>query len=165
MRFTITQLTKHLISDYNCQYSRWSPSSRLQIEQLLRVKYSVKFYQFRFSQTPLIPHPVFNDPSVNFLKQICHFLLQYRPSIQFDFINRILGGVNNNNLCSIFLIISYLQLRFPITNFSSEKSIRLFFTIFNTKFTSATRILPFPDGSALSGYSIASIFCWQWTAA
>lgn len=162
MRFTITQLTKHLISDYNCQYRRWRRLSRLQIEQSPPVASGVKFYQFRFSPPHLTSTVVFNGSSAYFLTQIYHFLLQYIPVIQFDFIRLILAGVNNSNLHSIFLNTSYLQLNFSIANFTSEKSIRPFLTVFITKFTSATRFLPFFRCSALSGCSVSPIFyCGQ----
>ena len=103
-----------------------------------------------------------NGSSVYFLTQIYHFLLQYIPVVQFDFIRLILAGVNNSNLHSIFLNTSYLQLKFSIANFTSEKSIRPFLTVFITKFTSATRFLPFFLCSALSGSSVSPIFYCGW---
>lgn len=94
---------------------------------------------------------IFSDANLSFPSAI-------HTVIQFDFINFILAGVNNSNLHSIFLNTSYLPLRFSIANFTSEKSIRPFLTVFITKFTSATRFLPFSQCSALSGCSVSPIF-------
>ena len=79
---------------------------------------------------------IFSDTNLSFPSAI-------HTVVQFDFIRLILAGVNNSNLHSIFLNTSYLQLKFSIANFTSEKSIRPFLTVFITKFTSATRFLPF----------------------
>lgn len=98
---------------------------------------------------------IFSDTNLSFPSAI-------HTVVQFDFIRLILAGVNNSNLHSIFLNTSYLQLQFSIANFTSEKSIRPFLTVFITKFTSATRFLPFFLCSALSGSSVSPIFYCGW---